>query len=135
MATYVSESDRSFGEAVQYALEQLKSSHLTPRKEQLLSIKAVYERKSVFVWLPTGSGKSLCYQALPFVMDHKLGLVGTPKSSSVLVVSPLVALMVDQVKALRSCKVKSSIITSRSDLAKPLLATESSLCTDTVPQA
>ena len=65
-------------------------------------------------------------------MDHKLGLVGTSKSSSVLVVSPLVALMVDQVKALRSCEVKSSIITSRSDLAKPLLATESSLCTDSL---
>ena len=65
MATCVSDSDRSFGEAVQYALEQLKSSHLTPRKEQLLSIKAVYERKSVFVWLPTGSGKACAIKHSP----------------------------------------------------------------------
>ncbi len=69
---------------------------------------------------------------LSIPMDHKLGLAGTSKSSSVLVVYPLVALMVDQVKTLRSRGVKSSIITSGSDLAKPLLATESSLCTDSM---
>jgi len=45
-----------------------------------------------------GFGKSLCYQA----MDHMLGLSRISESSSVLVVFPLVALIVDQVKALRS---------------------------------
>jgi len=60
------------------------------------------------VWLPTRFGKSVCYQVLPFVMDYKRGLIGTPKSSAVLVVSPLITLMI---KSLLSRGVKLSIIT------------------------
>ena len=68
------------------------------KEEQLSAIKAVYERQDVFVSLPTGYGKGLCYQTLPFLMEH------------ILVVSPLVALIkqkvvssvidIDQVSAL-----------------------------------
>ncbi len=47
-------------------------------------------------------------------MDHKLGLVGAGKSSAVLVISPLVAFMVDQVQSLRRSCVNASIITSSS---------------------
>jgi len=60
-------------------------------------MKAAFDGHDVFMWLPTGYGKSLCYQALPFMIDSKLGLVDTGKSSVVLVISPLIALMVDQV--------------------------------------
>ena len=41
-----------------------------------------------------GFGKSLCYQTLPFVFDCKLCLIGSGKSSVVLVVSLLVILVV-----------------------------------------
>ena len=54
-----------------------------------MAIQAVYEGNDVFVLLPTGFGKSLCFQMLPFVTDYKLCLVGTEKSSAVLVISPL----------------------------------------------
>ena len=47
-------------------------------------------------------------------IDSKLGLVDTGKSSVVMVISPLIALMVDQVKSLRSRGVKCSILTSSS---------------------
>ena len=57
---------------------------------------------SAFSSCPTGYGKSLCYQALPFVMYHKNGLAETQKSSAVLVITPLIALMFDQVQSLRS---------------------------------
>ena len=50
---------------------------LTLKNEQLSAIRAVYERKDVFVWLPTGFGKSLCYQALPFVVEYKMSLAGS----------------------------------------------------------
>ena len=58
----------------------------------------MYHGRDAFVCLPTGYGKSLCYQALPFVMDHKRFVAGLEEAgkSCVLVVSPLVALMEDQ---------------------------------------
>ena len=57
-------------------------------------MKVAFDRHDVFMWLPTGYGKSLCYQALPFMIDSELGLVDTGKNSVVLVISPLIALMV-----------------------------------------
>ena len=48
----------------------------------------------MFVALPTGYGKSLCYALLPIVFDF---VRGRPLNSSiVLCVSPLISLMVDQ---------------------------------------
>jgi len=45
------------------------------------------------VWFPTGYGKSICYQLLPFVFDVMLGRTNAPliDRSVVLVVSPLVS--------------------------------------------
>jgi ATP-dependent DNA helicase RecQ len=55
----------------------------------------------VFALLPTGGGKSLCFQ-LPAL--HKTGLT--------LVVSPLIALMKDQVDALQAVGVKATFLNS-----------------------
>ena len=58
-------------------------------------------RRDVFLVMPTGGGKSLCYQ-LPAVMGRGVTLV----------VSPLIALMQDQVKALEINGVSATVLNS-----------------------
>jgi len=53
--------------------------------------------KDVFVSLPTGSGKSLCYSILPLAFDAiHLGV----KQSIAVIVSALISLMEDQIRAM-----------------------------------
>ncbi|MAL59250.1 MAG: DNA helicase RecQ [Flavobacteriaceae bacterium] len=61
-------------------------------------IKSVLAGKNTFVIMPTGGGKSLCYQ-LPALM----------KDGTAIVVSPLIALMKNQVDALRSLSSEDGI--------------------------
>ena len=103
-----SSSDFGFSQCVFYALSQLQMADISLKKEQRSSMEAIFNGHDVFVWLPTGYGTSLCYQALPFIMDCKRGLVGSQERSLVLVVSPLIALMVDQVTSLRKRDVNCS---------------------------
>ena len=63
------------------------------RPNQLKAIRSFMEGNDVFVILPTGSGKSLCFSVLPFAFDDLFQRDG----SIVVVVSPLIALMKDQV--------------------------------------
>ncbi len=64
--------------------------------------------KDVFVSLPTGGGKSLCYAALPSVFDR---LRRVTQKSLTVVVSPLNALMQDQVSKFTSMGMTSVHIT------------------------
>lgn len=71
------------------------------RGQQLTIIKSVLDHPETLAILPTGAGKSLCYQ-LP-----SLFLPGTT-----LVISPLIALMKDQVDKLNSQGFKAGFINS-----------------------
>src|SRR3989337_2366049 len=77
------------------------------REGQAEVIRAILEGKDAVVVMPTGSGKSLCYQ-LPAMM---LG-------GATLVVSPLIALMKDQVDALRERGLPATFINSSIDTAE-----------------
>lgn len=63
----------------------------TFKGNQLKAIKALLKGKDCFVIMPTGGGKSLCYQ-LPALI----------KPGTAIVISPLIALMKNQVDALRN---------------------------------
>ena len=67
----MADSSDTCSSALSYALELLDTPNLTLKEEQRKSIEAVYQGNSVFVWLPTGFGKSICYQDLPFVIEKK----------------------------------------------------------------
>lgn len=79
-------------EAIEKAVEQLGYSSLT--SEQHSAVSQFLAGKDVFVSLPTGAGKSLCYLVLPLAFDY---LRGTTRKSIIIVVSPLKSLMEDQV--------------------------------------
>ena len=64
-------------ECVSYALYKLQMTAITLKAEQLSTMEAIYHHQDVFVWLPTGYEKSLCYRVLPFIMDYKHGVVET----------------------------------------------------------
>ena len=83
--------------AVRSAASSLGYSILRP--EQEAAITKFVSGQDVFVCLPTGFGKSLCYTALPLVCDI---LCGHRESySTIIIVSPLVAIIEDQIQSIR----------------------------------
>ncbi len=69
-----------------------KFGHEEFREGQEETIRRVLQGKNTLVVIPTGSGKSLCYQ-LPALLLDRLTIV----------ISPLLALMIDQLKNLPEC--------------------------------
>ena len=62
--------------------------------EQEAAVTSILKQRDVFVSLPTGAGKSICYAILPLLFDT----IKKTKGSIVIVTSPLLALMKDQAR-------------------------------------
>lgn len=77
------------------------------RDGQLEVIQAILDGKDALVVMPTGSGKSLCYQLPAMILN-----------GATLVVSPLIALMKDQVEALQARGLPATFVNSSVDYSE-----------------
>jgi ATP-dependent DNA helicase RecQ len=75
--------------------------HDSFRQSQEEAVDAILNSRDLITILPTGGGKSLCYQ-LPSLMMNGVTVV----------ISPLIALMQDQVNALKNSSIKAEMINS-----------------------
>ena len=75
--------------------------HAEFRGRQAEAVEAVLAGRDVLLTMPTGAGKSLAYQLPALLLD---GLT--------LVISPLIALMQDQVDALRARGIRATFVNS-----------------------
>ncbi|WP_457809559.1 DNA helicase RecQ [Clavibacter michiganensis] len=100
-------SDVSKSQALAPALERLGTvfGYDAFRGDQQEIVEHVIGGGDALVLMPTGGGKSLCYQ-IPSLVREGTGVV----------ISPLIALMQDQVDALRAVGVRAAFLNSTQDL-------------------
>ena len=86
------------------ALETLKTyfGYDTFREGQEKIVEAILTNRDVLAIMPTGAGKSICYQIPALILP---GIT--------LVISPLISLMQDQVKALNDAGIHAAFINLR----------------------
>jgi ATP-dependent DNA helicase RecQ len=90
------------GGVLERAIERF--GHASLRAGQADVIADIFSGKPVIAVMPTGAGKSLCYQLPAIVLGERGGVT--------LVVSPLIALMKDQVDVLRARGIPAVALTS-----------------------
>ena len=104
-------NEAAFKEGLDFVCHLFGVRSVLPDQETIL--KKFFQGRHVYFSAPTGYGKSLIYQSMPLIADH---LLERPLfTSMILVISPLKALMYDQVKYLNSIRMSAVAITGEED--------------------
>ena len=100
-------SDCDIEDSIKYAAEKLQIKDVRDHQKQALL--HLLKGKDVFVNLPTGYGKSAIFHSAPLCKDYLTKKVYplSSKSSLAVVISPVTALIEDQVKHLDAVGLKS----------------------------
>lgn len=111
-ATEIERELSLLSEAIHHGITVFRHHRLKPA--QLDAVQAIIQGQDVFVNVPTGYGKSLVYQVLPFCTSFFLekSRIAAKAMPTVLVVSPLLALMQDQACKLRHVPEAKSLLLS-----------------------
>ena len=116
----------AFFACLEFAMSNSSYSNIILKPKQVACLESLYLGKDVVCVLPTGYGKSLVFHLLPslmfarnrsretqieFLKTWKLSGISTKDVSSiVIVVSPLNALINNQISRLQSCGIQASAI-------------------------
>ncbi|XP_068704636.1 putative ATP-dependent DNA helicase Q1 [Montipora foliosa] len=97
---------------VQKALLSAGYDDIILKVKQVICLESLYLKKDLVAVLPTGYGKSLVFQVLPRLLREREKTRATTSvtKSVVLVVSPLNALMYDQISKLRARGVEAAVL-------------------------
>ena len=102
--------------AISYGAKRLSIKQLNGKQRE--AVMSFVEGKDVFVSLPTGFGRSICFQILPFVLDY----MNSPSPAEevvdkyiALIVEPTAAIMRDQVSRLLSVGISAAFINHEQD--------------------
>ena len=79
-----------------------------PNQEQI--VDALIDGRDVLAVMPTGAGKSVCYQVPALCLAERAKAQG--KVGFTLVVSPLISLMADQVRSLNAAGISAAFVNS-----------------------
>ena len=104
----------SFFQAVRYALDVTSYDSVFLKVKQFKILEACMLRQHVIGVLPTGYGKSVIFHLLPYMWDYMCN--DKRETSIVIVISPLNALIEDQVNSLKERGIKAGVLrTSRAE--------------------
>ena len=119
MKTVMADTSSDVEVAIRKAFRRL--GYPDAKEQQLKAAREFISGRDVFVCLPTGSGKSMCYGCLPYAFDELASntlsdpTTNAEPSAIVLIVSPLTALMEDQVKKFMDMGLKAAFIGEAQD--------------------
>ena len=100
----------SFFHAIGFVLQKCKYEDIFLKVKQYRILDALMSGQDVIGVLPTGCGKSIIFQLLPFLNEY---YSMTESNSIVIVVATLNALMNDQIKFLRSKEVSAGMFRTK----------------------
>ena len=100
-----------FYSSFQAAISHSIYSNVNLKVKQVICLEAIYHGRDVVAVLPTGYGRSVIFHLLPSLFLDKINCErGAAAHPVVIIVSPLNALIKDQIRRLQEGNVKAAIL-------------------------